>query len=329
MSKLLNFLSDMPPRQVLMLSGGVAIAMFAVIFLVLSLWTDSKQEAEDVTADKPISEMVNVVTAKSDIAPRTMIKENMVQLKEISADVVPDGAIKSVAEILNTPTRTTIFAGDILTENKVYMSMDQAGFVGSIPADCRAVSIDVNSVTSVDGFAKPGDYVDLLLVEKNDKTVNTNVLLQNILLLSINKNMNTNTSTSQEGSENSNTTAVSDPSIATLALKPDEALQLISASKLGEIYLMLRPFKPKDMYIDNLEYTAVSSNAAPSYSQSLPSPARSIPAQPTRPVSNTTVPPPVANVPAKPNTAVTNKSAVPKIEIIQGDQIVQKLENAK
>lgn len=325
-SKLLNILNDMRPRQILMLSGGVAVVIFAVVFSFLSFWKNTEQPAEEaVTVNKSVSEMVNVVAAKSDIPPRTMIKDNMVQLKEVSAELVPEGAIKNVSEVLNTPARTTIFAGDVITNQKIYADMSQAGFVGAIPADCRAVSIDVNGVTSVDGFAKPGDYVDLLLVEKDDKSATTNVLLQNILLLSINQNMNAGTSS--EGNENSNTTAISNPSIATLALKPEEALQLISASKLGEIYLMLRPFKPKDMYVDDLEYTAVSSNAQQSYNE--PTPA--VPAQPAQPAVSATVPLPVANVPSTnpPIPLQPNRLEEKKIEIIQGDQIVQNREDKK
>ena len=350
MSKLLNILNDMPPRQILMLSGGVAVVMFAILYLFLSLWTNSEQAEEEIIAEKPVLEMVNVVAAKSDISPRTMIKENMLQLKEVSADLVPDGAITSVAEVINTPARTTIFAGDILTEQKIYMDMSQAGFVGSIPSDCRAVSIDVNSVTSVDGFAKPGDYVDLLLVEKDDKSATTNVLLQNVLLLSINQNMTTNKATSTEDNENSNTTAINNPSIATFALKPEEAIQLISAAKLGEIYLMLRPFKPKDMYIDNLEYTAVSSNYSQSYNEPESPPAVSVPTQSFKPTPNPVTPSPVvSNIPARSSANVTNtpknssvpaegtsrkksesnKADIPKIEIIQGDKVVQKNDDTK
>ncbi len=326
-SKLINILNDMYPRQILMLAGGVAIAMFAVIFLSLTLWTKSHSEEIDGSEifKKNVVEMVNVVSAKSDIAPRTMIKENMLQLKEMSADTVPNGAITSFSEVVNTPARTTIYAGDILTEQKVYLDMSQAGFVGSIPADCRAVSISVNDITGVDGFARAGDYVDLLLVEQEKDSATTNILLQNVLLLSINQDM-TNNSSINESSENSNTNAISNPSIATFALKPEEALKLISASKLGEIYLMLRPFRPKDMYVDAIDYTAVSSNAVyndvPVQSPA-PVPIQSV--QPAYNLPKANVPSPVASLPTPAKPAASSSTFKP-IEIIQGDQIVQKTE---
>ena len=123
---------------------------------------------------------------------------------------------------------------------------------------------------------------------------------------------------------NPKTTAVNNPSIATLALKPNEAIQLVSASKLGEIYLMLRPLKPSNMYVGDLEYTAVSSNEIQSYSEPLPTPAPAVtlPEQPAPTVPAATVPLPNANVPTP--DIPSSKPAGSNIKIIQGDQILTK-----
>ena len=125
---------------------------------------------------------------------------------------------------------------------------------------------------------------------------------------------------------NSNTTAISNPSIATFALRPEEALKLISASKLGEIYLMLRPFKPRDMYIDDIAYSASSVNATPVNPSQENKP--TVVEQP--PVAVEPEPAPVVPqveespiVPFEDNTPPKPK----KIEIIQGDQIVQQPED--
>ena len=79
--------------------------------------------------------------------------------------------------------------GDVLTDQKVLLDDKQAGFVGMIPPDCRAVSVAINDITGIAGFAKAGDYVDVMVVsdsrEKNKVT--GEILLQNVLLLAINK----------------------------------------------------------------------------------------------------------------------------------------------
>ncbi|MBQ7705750.1 MAG: hypothetical protein IJT73_10060, partial [Selenomonadaceae bacterium] len=83
----------------------------------------------------------------------------------------------------------------------------------------------------------------------------------NVLLLSINQNMgveNTAEDEENESSVNPETQAISSPSIATVALHPDEILQLVSASRIGEIYLMLRPLVPQSNYYTGAEYTVES-----------------------------------------------------------------------
>ena len=318
-SKSLDILNNLRPRQLLMLSGVAAVIMFAIIYFSLTLWTHQNEEEKPVeTVATPKVEMVGVVVAKSNIAPQTVIKEDMLQLKEVSAELVPAGAVTKVSDVLNTFSRTTIFSGDLITKQKIYKDLGYKTFFIS-------AKNSVNGITGVDGFAKPGDYVDLLLVEKNDKRAVTNVLLQNVLLLSINQNMHNNVISNDEDG-NSNTTAISNPSIATFALRPEEALKLISASKLGEIYLMLRPFKPRDMYIDDIAYSASSVNATPVNPSQENKP--TVVEQP--PVAVEPEPAPVVPqveespiVPFEDNTPPKPK----KIEIIQGDQIVQQPED--
>ena len=304
-SRILDYLNNLNVRQVLMLAGIAAVLMFVVLYIFLTKFASVENEnVTPTTITVEVPQVSTVVVAKSDIAPRVTISENMVEVKEVPADSVPSGAITSLSEVLDKPARINILAGDIITKRKLYLSSEQSGFVGAIPPDCRAVSINVNNVTGVAGFAKPGDYVDLLLVEKNDSTATTSIILQNILLLSVNQNMDRNEiETDNEGGKNSNA-AISSPSIATLALRPQEALKLVSAAKLGDIYLMLRPSKPTDMYVDSIDYTLISSNAPPKKEET------SAPVAPPQPVE-----------PAKP-VETPPANTTPKFEIIYGDEVV-------
>ena len=306
--KLINKLNDLRPRQLMILAVGAAILMFITIYGGMTLVTKSNQPVvlqEEKKAPPPPTPKTSVVVAKVNIPPRTRIQETMIQMKELPDDLVPEGAIKSFDDVLNVQVKVSIFSGDILTIQKVFADKSAEGFVGTIPPDCRAVSINVNEITGVAGFAKPGDSVDLLLVEKSDYSVTTSLLLQNVPLLSINQDMgdsmiNTNSSS-----------AITNPTIATFALLPEDAMKLIAASKLGEIYMSLRPANPQSNYVDTLEYTVESINS-PRAQQ----PAQSIPAIPENAYP---VMPQIPNVPAE--------SPVPKIEIIQGDEIVQTAED--
>ena len=234
--KLFDWLNDLNSHQLLALAGFVMIVIFVTFYSLLS-WLTSENEADKDSRRYPIAANVKtVVTAKKDIPPLTIIKSEMLQVKEISEDLVPQDAMTDIADVINISAKTEIFEGDMITRRKLLSDTKKLTFVDSIPSNCRAVSISVSDITGVDGFAKPGDKVDLLLVENDEnRKATASVLLQNVLLLSINQNMERSSDSSKEDSGEITAPTVVSPSIATVALRPSEILKLISASKLGEI----------------------------------------------------------------------------------------------
>lgn len=293
-SRILKYLNNLNVRQVLILAGIVALMMFFAIYLFLTFYTSKEVESVTEETDEKKTSLTAVVVAKSDISPRIKIRDEMLEVKEIPSSDVPSGAISNKDEIIDKPAKITILAGDVITSRKLYKDTDHTGFVGTIPPDCRAISIHVNDVTGVAGFAKPGDYVDLLLVENDNTSATTHVILQNVLLLSINQNMQRD----DVENEGESKAAIDNPSIVTVALRPHEALKLISASKLGDIYLMLRPAIPLENYVEGMEYKVISANA--------PSPKEKVP-----PAEVKTEP--VPQEPPKPKNV---------IEIIHGDELL-------
>lgn len=277
-----------------------------VIYFFLS-WQKTREEENKIVV--PIVAMRTVVAAKQDIPPLTIIKAEMLETKEVPEEMAPSDALADTSRVVNTSAKTAIFAGDVITERKLMTDLKKLTFVGSIPPDCRAVSIGVSEITGVDGFAKPGDRVDLLLVETDEKrSATTDVLLQDVLLLSINKNMNKNPAPAVAEDGTAATAAIENPSIATFALRPDEVLKLVAASKLGEIYLMLRPQNPTDEVIDYAEYTINSVNAGKQQPQTPQATAPPIQVPATVPAQGGN------NIPAGKN----------QFEIIQGDKVVQR-----
>ena len=313
LQRLINKLNDLRPRQLLMLAGGAALIMFLAIYAGMKFLQEDEAAKQ---AEKKV-QTVQVVVAKVNIPSRTRIQETMLQLKEMPVDLAPEGSIKSFKDVLDVQVKVSIFAGDILTIQKVFAEKSDEGFIATIPLDSRAVSISVNDITSVAGFAKPGDFVDLLLVEKSQFSVTTTVILQNVQLLSINKDMTGTNVVSDTGV--TTTTAINNPSIATFALRPEDVLKLVSASKLGEIYMSLRPSKPRNMYAGETEYTIESINAPKPEPEPEPEPA---------PVENPLPAIPANGVPAMPLPQMPAAPATPKIEIIQGDQVTQEAEQA-
>ena len=333
--KFFDWLSKLQPRQLLALSAGAAIFVFALMYLALTMMIDERMAMKTLTGEEtqPVEiKMSPVVVATQDIEPRVMLSRNMLEIKEMPVESIPEGAVTEISAIVNLPTRANIFKGDIMTAQKVYRNLDQGGFVGAIPPDCRAVSVNVNDVTGVAGFAKAGDYVDVLLLEHDDEGATSSIILQNVLLLSINKNMgiyqnpkNVGNDVTNEAPVNPAAVAIDNPAIATLALVPDDVLRLVSASKLGEIYLTLRPLKPLDDYVQATEYTARSLKSQRLKEEqelkerqrqaaaSSPPITQSVPAN-TQP---TFIPPSVAEKPTPDNKKPEENK--PRISVIYGD----------
>ena len=275
-----------------MAAGVVSILLGLMVYFAMS-------GDDEKAAEKPQTNLVQVVAAKQDIPERTVVKEDMLKVVEVPSELVPEGAFRDVADAVDHPTSTAIQQGDIMTSRKVYVDIRMAGFTGIIPPDCRAVTIPINDVTGVSGFAHPGDYVDIMIISgTKENGINGRIILQDVLLLGINRtadlpNMPTGDSSKKDGDKkddasaqnvgNVNTKASSDTmATATVALKPADALKLAAASQEGTLYLVLRPFKPRDMYTFDTDYAGVpqgngQQTAAPSAPQSAPAPAPSAP----------------------------------------------------
>ena len=321
MAKFFDWLSNLRPRQLLALAGVSALVMGLFMYFALSMVAKNSipevipqdpenPQVEENEPEKNELKMVSVVVATKNIEPKNILVGSLLDTKEFPENAIPPDAVTDIAEVANKAARVKIYQGDIITRQKVYHSLEQSGFVGSIPPDCRAVTIAVSDVTGVSGFAKPGDYVDILLIEKYDNSVTSRLILQDVLLLSINKNMGVQKMNNNEENGNNNdssvnpaTTAIDNPTLATFALRPDEVLELVAASRLGEIYLMLRPLVPQSNYITGAEYTMQSLKAQRANQET--------PAAPATPPA----PPPVETQPKETPAPVQER-----IEIIYGNE---------
>lgn len=287
-----EFLDKITYRQWVVAAGVVSILLGLMVYFAMS-------GDDEKAAEKPQTNLVQVVAAKQDIPERTVVKEDMLKVVEVPSELVPEGAFRDVADAVDHPTSTAIQQGDIMTSRKAYVDIRMAGFTGIIPPDCCAVTIPINDVTGVSGFAHPGDYVDIMIISgTKENGINGRIILQDVLLLGINRtadlpNTPTGDSSKKDGDKkddasaqnvgNVNTKASSDTmATATVALKPADALKLAAASQEGTLYLVLRPFKPRDMYTFDTDYAGVpqgngQQTAAPSAPQSAPAPAPSAP----------------------------------------------------
>lgn len=279
--KINRFLTDLSEkityRHWVFLAGAASLVLGLLVFAGLN-GMGANEEAKPVNT-------IHVVVAKQDIAPKTIIKESMVEVREVPASMVSDDAVREVSDIINKPAKVEILKDDIISTRKVLMDITMAGFTGDIPPECRAISIAITDVTGVAGFAKPGDYVDVMLIAKGEEKMTGRIVLQDVLLLAINKTVEqkqkavgdgssgdtkkTGDSADSKNQSDKNSAdaakdeAISDLATATLALLPEDALKLITEAQEGTLYLALRPYKPRDKFTTDTRYIHYSTTKTP------------------------------------------------------------------
>ena len=287
----------MSQRKILALAGATGATMFGLIYATLSSQTAevNKSFAPPIAEVEPTVPTVEVVTAAVDIPAQTVIEEKMLKRTPIPRDMVSTTTVRDTEKLVGKVARVEILADDILTEKKIFHNIEQAGMIGMIPPDCRAISLAVSDIAGVSDAVKPGNYVDVMMVYNSGGVIHSELLLQNVLLLK------------------------KSDSAATFALHADEILQLAAVARKGTLYLLMRPLRPDKEFVEDVHYsTATAIDKTPSIEV----------AQASQPPTPAFQPPPspVVNKPAPsfnpPN--VNNPPADQGIEIIQGDKVTKK-----
>ena len=342
-------------RQKIILLLIFSLCLFLVLlkFILPVFLPDEDSSARKVQKQqqevKPKTETVKVVTANRDISPRTIIREDMLTTADIPKNLLPEGYVTDSKQAVNLPAAVALQKGDVLTTKKFYADIRMAGFPGRIPDDCRAVSIGISDITGVAGFAKPGDYVDIMSISgrRGSKNMSAKILLQNVLLLGINKSAKveqpttTAPSTSKDGkkdqsegegssddkdkdkkkkdaAEPGSTASAQAMANATVAVSPSDALKLAAAAQTGTLYLALRPVVPKETVVLDMEYVVEGGNneedSNSSESASAPAPTSTPSASVPLPGGDVAAQVPAAAVPPLPDPDEVT------VEIIRGTQ---------
>ena len=268
--KLSTIMERLTPRQLLLLCGVIALIIFLLIYFTLTRMTVEKPKpADPAPVPKQVQvKDVTVVKAKTSIPERTLIKEEMLSLVTMPSNKVPNGALMRTTDLVGRPTRVAINAGEVITNQKVFASILDMGLSGRIPPECRAITVGISDVTGVAGFAQPGDYVDVMLVSsqvENNKVV-SEMILQNVLLLAINKQVEDQNSATAQNNANKNQNTgnqpkvTGSPAMATMALVPEDALKLAAKAQMGQIYLVLRPYRPSNGVSDDTYYSVTKAS---------------------------------------------------------------------
>lgn len=176
-----------------------------------------------------------VVVAAVDIELGSKINPQMVTTMDWPAGSVPDGAFKDVNDLQERVVKVSVQRGDAVLEGKLSPPGSKGGLSAVIAEGKRAMTVRVNDVVGVAGFALPGTYVDVMVNTQQDRGRTDSgpnqismTVLEHVLVLAV----------AQEASRDETKPKV--VSAVTLELKPEDAEKLDLARSVGTLSLVLR-----------------------------------------------------------------------------------------
>lgn len=204
--------------------------------------------------DQPVviqNDMRNVVVSKVDIAAFTQITSEMLQVVNVPGDAIIGEPLQNINDVVGKYALDNIYVNQQIHEKSISDSIeDKVGF--KVTGSNRAVTVNVNELTGVNGLLKPGDFVDIIIflpqaTENNRVRADiAKLFLQNIEVLAIDKNYER----SIDEKENVTTPEEDDGNYyVTLSVPVMDVEMLILAKDIGSIELALRPTEGDYIYV--------------------------------------------------------------------------------
>ncbi|WP_153108960.1 Flp pilus assembly protein CpaB [Propionivibrio limicola] len=176
-----------------------------------------------------------IAVAVLDIQLGSRLSPEMIQMVEWPASSVPPGAFTDEKVLVDRVVKTTVTRGEPVLESKLAPVGSRGGLSAVVGEGKRAITVRVNDVIGVAGFALPGNYVDIMVSTQEegakgndkDRTI-SKIVLEHILVLAV----------AQEAGRDETKPKV--VNAVTLEVTPDQAEKLDLARSVGTLSLVLR-----------------------------------------------------------------------------------------
>ena len=135
-------------------------AIYLGLFLVLSLAAGATYYFSNRD--------VAVVVARGDLQVGSTLSGGSITVRRVQPDAIPAGSARQLADVDGKYVAWPILDGQYIPVKA--LSADRASLVSGglqVPPGYRAISLPVTAADAAGGVLRPGDYVDVLSVAKN------------------------------------------------------------------------------------------------------------------------------------------------------------------
>jgi pilus assembly protein CpaB len=176
-----------------------------------------------------------LAVAMVDMQLGSRISPEMIQMVDWPSSSVPAGAFSDPKALDGRVAKMTLARGEPLLESKLAPVGSRGGLSAVVGEGKRAITVRVNDVIGVAGFALPGNYVDIMVnTQEAGKNANdrdyaiSKIVLEHILVLAV----------AQEAGRDETKPKV--VNAVTLEVTPEQAEKIDLARSVGTLSLVLR-----------------------------------------------------------------------------------------
>jgi len=244
-------------RAFIVMAVAIVFGLAAVIFA--SRWLLSQ----------PGGNGGRIAVAAADISLGQRLTPEMFKLAEWPADSVPKGAFSDPQKLGGRVLKSNLQMGEPVSEAKLAPSGTLGGLSALITEGKRAITVRVNDVIGVAGFALPGNYVDIIVSMQKDAAPGSTmheqsiskIVLERILVLAVAQEVN------RDETKPKVVNAV------TLEVTPEQAEKLDLARSVGSLSLALRnQVDPQSAATLGATKLTLLPSAAPTLPKAVPKP---------------------------------------------------------
>jgi pilus assembly protein CpaB len=211
-------------RAFIVMAVAIVFGLAAVVFA--SRWL----------LNQPSGNAGRIAVAAADISLGQRLAPEMFKLAEWPADSVPKGAFTDLQKLSGRVLKSNLQMGEPVSESKLAPSGTLGGLSALIAEGKRAITVRVNDVIGVAGFALPGNYVDIIVSMQKDAAPGSTtreqsiskIVLERILVLAVAQEVNRDE------------TRPKVVNAVTLEVTPEQAEKLDLARSVGTLSLALR-----------------------------------------------------------------------------------------
>lgn len=173
-----------------------------------------------------------IIVAASDISVGQRLTPEMLKALDWPADNMPHGALHDSVKLVGRVVKASVLRDEPLSEAKLAPVGTLGGLSALIAEGKRAITVRVNDVVGVAGFALPGNFVDILVNTQSagsgSEQAISRIVLERILVLAV---------AQEVGRDETRPRVVN---AVTLEVTPTQAESIDLARSVGTLSLVLR-----------------------------------------------------------------------------------------